>query len=140
MLSSIYNYLFSKKDTRFYYLSLIKETNNTFSIHGLWPQNSKTDYPTFCKKVKFSIKELEPIIDELNKFWYSKFSKNTEFWKHEYMKHGSCMFCSMTEYEYFDKTLYLYNKVIAQDLTNYYPVKDNKCLIPVDLNFNFIRL
>ena len=140
MLSSLFNYFFKEKDKRFYYLSLIKEKNNTFSIHGLWPQYNKTSYPTYCKKVKFSIKALEPIMDELNKYWYSKYSKNTEFWKHEYMKHGSCMFCSMTEYEYFDKTLCLYNKAIAQDLTNYYPVKDGKCLITVDLNFNFIRL
>ena len=82
MFTSIYKYLFTKKDTRFYYLSLIEEKKNTFSIHGLWPQNSKTDYPTYCKKVDFSIEALEPIIDELNKYWYSKQVKNTKFWKH----------------------------------------------------------
>ena len=139
MITSIYNYIFSKKDTRFYYLSLIKE-NNTFSIHGLWPQNSKTDYSAYCKKVDFSIEVLEPIIDELKNYWYSKQEKNEEFWKHEYQKHGSCMFTPLTELQYFSRVLLLYYKAIAQDLPTYYQVKDGKCLIPVDLDFNFIRI
>ena len=140
MFTSIYNYLFTKKDTRFYYLSLIEEKNNTFSIHGLWPQNSKTDYPTYCKKVDFSIEVLAPIMDELKKYWYSKQEKNEAFWKHEYQKHGSCMFTPLTELQYFSRTLLLYNKAIAQDLPTYYPVKNGKCLIPVDLDFNFIKI
>ena len=140
MITSIYNYLFTKKDTRFYYLSLIEEKNNTFSIHGLWPQNSKTDYPTYCKKVDFSIEVLEPIMNELKNYWYSKQEKNEEFWKHEYQKHGSCMFTPLTELQYFDRVLLLYYKAIAQNLPTYYQVKNGKCLIPVDLDFNFIRV
>ena len=143
---SIYNYFknifYRKEDTRFYYLSLIeekgKETGNSFSIHGLWPQNSKTDYPTYCKKVDFSMKALKPIIGELNKYWYSSENRNEEFWKHEYLKHGSCMFTPLTELQYFSKTLLLYHKAIAQNLCSRYPVKDGKCLIPVDLDFHFI--
>jgi ribonuclease I len=140
MITSIYNYLFTKKDTRFYYLSLIKEENNTFSIHGLWPQNSKTDYPTYCKNVDFSIEVLEPIMDELKNYWYSKQEKNEAFWKHEYQKHGSCMFTPLTELQYFSRVLLLYYKAIAQNLPTYYQVKNGKCLIPVDLDFNFIRI
>ena len=53
-----YSYIYSsyvfQKDTRFYYLSLIKETNG-YSIHGLWPQTSTLKYPTYCKKVNFYI-------------------------------------------------------------------------------------
>ena len=35
------------EDTRFYYLCLLKNEvydENEYSIHGLWPQNSKTDF------------------------------------------------------------------------------------------------
>ena len=32
-----------------------------------------------------------------------------EFWKHEWEKHGSCMFVEMDEFGYFSKTLELFN-------------------------------
>ena len=41
-------------NNKFYYLSLIKE-KDTYTIHGLCPQYNNKDYPTFCKKVEFSI-------------------------------------------------------------------------------------
>ena len=63
---------------------------------------------------------LEPIIDELKNYWYSKQEKNEEFWKHEYQKHGSCMFTPLTELQYFSRALLLYYIAIAQDLPTYY--------------------
>ena len=74
MISNIttwFNKIINKKeDERFYYLSLIKK-DKTFSIHGLWPQTNKGHYPTYCKKVDFSIEALKPIINDLNRFWHS---------------------------------------------------------------------
>ena len=104
---SVYNLVLSPVGTRFYYLSLIKEDDNTYSIHGLWPQYTKNSYPSYCKKVKFTEKALAPIIDDLNKYWYSDRGQNDYFWKHEYEKHGSCMYGSMNEFQYFSKTLEL---------------------------------
>jgi len=123
---------------KFYYLSLIKENNN-FSIHGLWPQYTKTSYPTYCSNVTFNIKNLEPILPELNKSWYSTQEKNEDFWKHEYEKHGSCIFTPMTEKEYFEKTLELYNVALNENLPyHFYDEETKKCLIPLSTHFNFI--
>ena len=66
----------SHKSTRFYYLSLFKN-NDTISIHGLWPQYSLDSYPQYCKKVKFSSENLEPIKDKLNKNRNSSEGKNS---------------------------------------------------------------
>lgn len=139
LASQFYNYLFNS-DTRFYYLCLLVHKNSEdiwYSIHGFWPQYNKTSYPSFCKKVEFDISKLNPIINDLNTYWKSGIEKNSDFWKHEYEKHGSCVFTNMTEFEYFNKTLELYHKAIDENLTEKYS-ENGKCMIPVDLNFNFM--
>ena len=115
-LSELYHRYMPKSESKsFYYLSLIKD-NDRYSIHGLWPQLSESSYPKYCKKVTFTLDTLNPIIDDLNKYWYSNIEKNEAFWKHEYEKHGSCMFINMSELEYFKKTLELYNYVLENNL------------------------
>jgi ribonuclease I len=130
-------------DTRFYYLSLLKNAEYDeleFSIHGLWPQNSKTSFPSYCKKVVFSIEKLVPILPDLKKYWYSDREKNVDFWKHEYVKHGSCVFTPMNEYQYFKKALDLYHKAIKLNLPEKYASTDSyNVLIPVSLDFEFFE-
>ena len=139
MLSYIKSFFPFEKQKGFYYLSLLKESNG-WSIHGLWPQTTETEYPTYCRTVEFDIKKLDSIIDELNRFWYSTEEKNEEFWKHEWQKHGSCMYNKCDEFYYFDKALQLYNDAILEQLQDkFYDEKTGKCLIPVDLNFKFIK-
>ena len=124
---------------KFYYLSLINEGENKWSIHGLWPQYNKNQYPTFCNKVDFDIKKLDLILSELEKYWYSYNKKDDEnFWKHEWEKHGSCMFTEMNEFDYFNKTLELYNTAIQIDIPReFYNETTKKCLIPITLDFKF---
>lgn len=122
-------------NNKFYYLSLIKE-KDTYTIHGLWPQYNDKDYPTFCKKVDFSIDKLKPIINNLNKYWCSNKGDNDDFWKHEYEKHGSCVFSDIDEFTYFNITLNLYYEVMKLNIAdNYYNKEKNDCLIPVGLDF-----
>lgn len=128
---------FGMCDTRYYYLSLIKEPCG-WSIHGLWPQYSKNSYPKYCKKVTFSYETLTPIIDRLNAVWYSNEEPNQDFWQHEWEKHGSCMFTDMNELQYFQKALELYKEAIEQNLPEKF-ANGNKSMIPLDLNFNFIN-
>ena len=122
-LSELY-YSYMNKKEEFYYLSLIKEGDGSFSIHGLWPQSSLNSYPSFCRAVNFNLDKLEPIMDELNNYWFSNKGSNDTFWKHEYEKHGSCMFVSMDEFNYFFKDLYGNhyhpNEISAELISIYY--------------------
>lgn len=137
MLSKILQYLGFSIDSRFYYLSLMYE-NNEWVIHGLWPQLSKTDYPQFCKKVDFNPDLLNPIINDLDKVWYSNRGNNDDFWEHEWKKHGSCVFTKMNEFEYFSKALELYKFVRDSNIIDKYKIND-KALIPFNLNFKLIE-
>lgn len=138
---------------RFYYLSLMREpivTNrnydddgeskiSSYGIHGLWPQYSDDNYPSFCKDVSFDYDILKPILPELEEYWYSSQGSGEKFWSHEWKKHGSCMFVESnvtTELLYFQKTLELYHEAIKISI----PKKMNcgsKCMIPVSLDLHF---
>ena len=127
-----------KDPTNFYYLSLINENDNTWSIHGLWPQYKTNKYPQFCKDIKFSIDKLASIVDDLEKYWYSKEKKNEKFWEHEYLKHGTCNFNNLDELEYFKTTLELFQKSLDNNLPEkFYNKYTKKCLIPVNQHLDF---
>lgn len=147
MFSSIINYIFHQpkpKSENFYYLSLLKNDNNVYgySIHGLWPNFGNGTYPSFCKKLDFNITKLDSIKKDLINYWELPEDKNIEevkFWKHEWLKHGSCMFEEMDELEYFKKAIDLYLMLIKNDKINIDDYKIGKTyMIPFDLNFELI--
>ena len=152
LLSELTNFLFcsNKKDTRFYYLSLKRESPlSVWFIHGLWPQYSKTSYPQFCKIKEFDIEKIQPIINDLKKFWYltlnEKLDKKqqTDILKIEWEKHGSCMFNDIDgvddvdEFDYFKTALTLYVEVMQSNIINKFKLEKNglQVNIPIDLNF-----
>ena len=153
MFWTLYQYIFNKNeknnenkdnkinDSRFYYLSLLKENTDTgWSIHGLWPQYDEKNYPVYCKKVVFDNTKLEPILSNLEENWYSNKGTDEDFWKHEWEKHGSCVFSDIDELQYFSTALKLFFEAVDKTLPEkYYNQDKNTCLIPVDLNFNFIN-
>jgi ribonuclease I len=128
----------------YYYLSLIKHHENGWSIHGLWPQydepKNNKKYPTFCRQVEFDINKIKDLLPELEKKWYSydgtSIPRDESFWKHEWEKHGSCIVTDIDEHTYFKKTIELFDEAIKRNLPDYY-INGNKCLIPVDLDFEF---
>lgn len=140
-LAELYN-TYINKPNYFYYLSLIKEDDGFFSIHGLWPQYSLNSYPTFCRPVNFKMTALESITDKLNKYWHSNRGDNETFWRHEYEKHGSCMFVPIDEYNYFKKTIDLYEYALINNVIKKYSEKNpnaKQILIPFDLEFNIMN-
>lgn len=76
------NFIFS---SLVYYLSLQRCSKyNDFSIHGLWPDYIDGGYPQFCTNQQFNLSTIEPIMDDLNKYWNSCIGKSDTFWKHEF--------------------------------------------------------
>lgn len=129
-------------DTRFYYLSLLKEEGKSppWSIHGLWPQYDEKNYPVYCKKVTFSIDNIKHLLPQLEECWYSDKGTDEDFWKHEWEKHGSCVFTPINETTYFSTAIRLFYSAISKDLPEkYYDEEKQTCLIPVNLEFKFMN-
>ena len=134
--------MFSSVNNDMYLLAL--EKNETlpagYSIHGLWPQYTNGSYPQYCRKVSFDKDKIENLVPKLDKFWASNEGSNDDFWKHEWQKHGSCMFIQMTEEEYFSKTLNLYQDAINKNIINNNCFGENECYLKLNKNFDFYQL
>ena len=64
---------------------------NIFNIHGLWPSLKSGKMLNPCTSgVKIKEKKSQLFID-LRKYWPSFKGEYTDFWEHEYNKHGYCM-------------------------------------------------
>lgn len=90
---------------------VIPHNTNSWTIHGLWPTEGKSQGPEFCHGApSFNPDALKIIEDDLEQWWPNMFI-NTEkfnFWKHEWLKHGSCSYklASLnSELKYFNQSL-----------------------------------
>jgi len=99
----------------YYELSVQKWESDNYKIHGLWPQNNTTSYPHNCLPVNFS-SPTDELYKEMNNNWSSCSNLNTScsnlnLWKHEWVKHGSCVKKQngYNEFDYFKKTIELFN-------------------------------
>ena len=129
-----------KEQNKFYYLSLKRDTINThWSIHGLWPQYSYNSYPSYCSNEKFDYSKLELLTEDLNKYWYSTNQKikNETFWKHEWEKHGTCMFNKCDEFDYFKRSLTLFVDVLQKDVIKKYPLENDGLQVKIPFNQEF---
>ena len=64
---------------------------NIFNIHGLWPSLKSGKMLNPCTSgVKIKEQKSQLFID-LRKYWPSFKGEYTDFWEHEYNKHGYCM-------------------------------------------------
>ena len=154
MFQIIHEYMFPEskmessepsEPTNFYYFALKRpDEKSDWSIHGLWPQTTIEKYPAYCKKITFDLNKLSPIIDKLNKYWYSETSShedpNETFWKHEWEKHGSCMYNNCDEYDYFNTAIKLFESVKDNDeLIKKYQKNNTSVMIPYNQEFDIIQ-
>lgn len=95
------------------------EPLQTFTIHGLWPDYDDGTWPSCCRRTKFELDKILPLMEALNKYWPSLycsksgtcFSGKGLFWAHEWEKHGTCSApVVQDELQYFTLALELYFK------------------------------
>lgn len=84
---------------------------NNFIIHGLWPQYSSGGYPSSCTTEKYDSASAQYVgWDTMTQYWpdvkYVETDPNyTEFWEHEWSKHGTCS--GLSQDDYFQTTVNL---------------------------------
>lgn len=76
-----------------------------FTMHGLWPERSQGAPPGFCTTETFDPKLIEDAIGMklLMKYWPDVKEKSdsptySDFWKHEWTRHGTCSGLSQVSY------------------------------------------
>lgn len=143
-LNKLYPLSLLKNSNKLYHLSLLTNHHNEngISIHGLWPDYNDGTYPSFCKKIPFDFNNLKIIEEKLLKYWELPQDINKlelSFWQHEWEKHGTCMFQTMTELEYFSKAIELYEIIINNNIDIHQYKKGKNYMIPFDLDFQLIK-
>ena len=135
-----YNIPSIETDILYYDLALKKchASERNYTIHGLQPEYNQNLWPAFCNKTqKFNYTILNPILPQLNKYWYScGGGSNSSFWEHEYLKHGLCTPFS-NELDYFNWTLNLFYNATKSGLI-YQKCPSNgivECMISYNLNW-----
>merc|ERR1719502_1474299 len=75
-----------------------------FVVHGLWPQYMKGGYPSNCDDEPFSEDAVEAVgMDTMIEMWPNVQDAEgsddyTDFWDHEWTKHGTCSGLNQTVY------------------------------------------
>tara|TARA_B110000285_G_C15120429_1_gene616773 strand:- start:1989 stop:2612 length:624 start_codon:yes stop_codon:yes gene_type:complete len=93
---------------------------NNLTIHGLWPQYSVSDYPSYCTTEPFDETiPLEIGWDTMTELWpdvqYNESDPNYDsFWEHEWTKHGTCS--GLSQHDYFEAALNLTGLLTTPDI------------------------
>ncbi|KNG82195.1 ribonuclease T2, partial [Aspergillus nomiae NRRL 13137] len=73
--------------------------SDSWTIHGLWPDNCDGSYEQYCDKSR-EYSNITAIIQEqgqtellsyMKKYWPNYEGEDEEFWEHEWNKHGTCI-------------------------------------------------
>ncbi|KAL6872694.1 ribonuclease T2 [Trichoderma novae-zelandiae] len=72
--------------------------NNSWTVHGLWPDNCDGTYEQNCDKsraytnITAILKESDPCtLDFMEEYWKDYQGDDESFWEHEFGKHGTCI-------------------------------------------------
>jgi len=119
-----------------YVFAIIKEER--IKIHGLWievcEECTSCGYPTWCNMKNFSF--LPPKETQfIDTYWVGKDKESSEeLFKHEVMKHSSCMRLSSDEY------LYLVTDIFFGYLEYIQKSCNRGCYIILDKNFALLKV
>lgn len=102
---------------------------NNWSIHGWWPEYSRTKWPQFCdpkRYSEFNANAIAPIRSKLELYWGTcpGYPPAYQLWKHEWQKHGTCV-VDVSVVDYFNHTI---NAFLRAKHNNFYGC----CADPID--------
>lgn len=68
-----------------------QSANDTWNLHGLWPDNDNGKHPFYCTKTNLNFNGLPADLKNLLKlYWSGLYSSQSNFLDHEWTKHGTC--------------------------------------------------
>lgn len=101
-----------------YILALVEHHDDSFSVHGLWPDPWVHRGGT---PVALDMLALKPLLSELQKYWFSTGHTNKWLWGHEWQEHGrfahhleAAKHMRYTQYGYFSQALFLYKRALRR--------------------------
>lgn len=79
--------------------TIVTGPSNSWTIHGLWPDNCDGTYDQDCdsSRAYTNLTELiqtygnQSLLDFMNTYWLSDSESAEAFWEHEWSKHGTCI-------------------------------------------------
>ncbi|KAK4955562.1 Ribonuclease T2 precursor (RNase T2) [Elasticomyces elasticus] len=85
--------------TQFWDVSPATGPNNSWTIHGLWPDNCDGTYEQYCDPAReyTNLTQIlqsygrQDLVDYSLTYWASNSGPAETFWEHEFGKHGTCM-------------------------------------------------
>ena len=102
---------------------------NIMNIHGLWPSLKNGMSLSSCTSGVEIIEDNSELFKNMRKYWPSFKGANTDFWKHEYNKHGYCMLKEFDwdGYEdFFEFVINLYLKDYKYLIQKAFPIDNNR--------------
>lgn len=90
------------------------DEENQYYVHGMWPQFNSSSYPEYCSNITYE-DVTGDLLTDMNQYWNICDQVNQSFWKHEWLKHGSCVNVQtgITEYDYFNLTINLFKQLLS---------------------------
>ncbi|KZV72481.1 ribonuclease T2 [Peniophora sp. CONT] len=84
--------------TQFWDTDVPNSPADSWTIHGLWPDNCNGGYQENCDKTReykdittlLTNAGLSDTLNYMNTYWISDDETNEEFWEHEWATHGTC--------------------------------------------------
>ncbi|KAI9854416.1 MAG: ribonuclease T2-like [Vezdaea acicularis] len=85
--------------TQFWDASPSTGPNNSWTIHGLWPDNCDGTYQANCdaSRAYTNISDIiraagqDALLNDMNIYWKDYKGNDASFWEHEWGKHGTCI-------------------------------------------------
>mmetsp|Transcript_46223 Transcript_46223/g.67531 ORF Transcript_46223/g.67531 Transcript_46223/m.67531 type:complete len:509 (-) Transcript_46223:292-1818(-) len=94
-----------------------KVWDQSFTIHGLWPNYMNGGWPQYCTDEKLDHSIIQNIgIENMKKIWPDLMFgvESYDFWEHEWDKHGTCT--GIPQGKYFSEAISLYEKIGTPEL------------------------